>query len=62
MPSQKQIDANRRNAKLSTGPRSESGRAKSRRNALRDGITGQIITLSDEDRRIFEQLKAEING
>jgi hypothetical protein len=29
-------------------------------NAMRDGITGQVITLSEEDRPIFEQLKAEL--
>jgi hypothetical protein len=27
---------------------------------MRDGITGQVITLSDEDRPIFESLKAEL--
>jgi hypothetical protein len=27
---------------------------------MRDGITGQVITPSDEDRPIFEQLKAEL--
>jgi hypothetical protein len=29
-------------------------------NAMRDGITGQVITLSEEERPIFEQLKAEL--
>ena len=60
MASQKQIDANRANAQKSRGPRSATGRAKSRLNAIRDNITGQIVTLSDEDRPIFEQLKARL--
>lgn len=57
--SQKRIDANRANALKSTGPTSPAGRAKSRLNAVRDGLTGQVITLSDEERPIFEKLKAE---
>jgi hypothetical protein len=62
MASQNQIDANRANAQKSTGPKSLTGKATSRRNALRDGLTGQITTLSDEDRPIFEKLKAEMHA
>lgn len=58
MTSQKQIDANRANALKSTGP-SEKGKARSRLNAIRDNLTGQIITLSNEDRPIFEKFKAD---
>ena len=60
MTSRKQIAANRRNAKKSTGPRSAATKAITRLNAKRDGITGQVITLSDEDRPVFEKLKAEL--
>lgn len=60
MASKKQIAANRANAKLSTGPKSAATKAKSRLNALRDGLTGQITTLSDADRVIFNALKAEL--
>ena len=60
MPTQKQIDANRLNAQKSTGPRTDQGKSKSRLNAIRDNITGQIITLSDKDRPIFEDLKAKL--
>src|ERR1035437_8609052 len=59
MTSQKQIDANRANARKSTGARTEAGKAITRLNAVRDNITGQITTLSPEDRPIFENLKAE---
>ena len=44
MTSQKQIDANRANAKKSTGPRTEHGKSITRLNAVRDNITGQITT------------------
>jgi len=57
---QKQIDANRRNAQKSTGPRTQAGKSKTRLNAKRDGITGQVLTLSEDDRPVFEKLKAEM--
>jgi hypothetical protein len=60
MASQKQVDANRKNAQSSTGPRTIEGKSKSRLNALRDGLTGQMLTLSAEDLPIFEKLKSEM--
>jgi len=63
MASQKQIEANRRNAQHSTGPKSPETKAKTRLNSMRDGFTGQVTTLSDEDRPIFEKFKSDlING
>lgn len=59
MTSAKQIAANRLNAQKSTGPRSATGKEKCRLNAIRDNTTGQILTLSDRDRSVFEKLKAE---
>ncbi len=44
MSSQKQIDANRRNSALSTGPRTEEGKATSRQNSLQHGMTATIVT------------------
>ncbi len=58
--SQKQIEANRLNAQLSTGPTSEDGRNKTRLNAMRDGFTGQVTSLSDEDRPVFEQFRKDL--
>jgi hypothetical protein len=60
MASEKQIAANRRNAQLSPGPSSPEAKARVRMNAVRDGITGQVVTLSEQERPIFEQLKAEL--
>jgi hypothetical protein len=60
MASEKQIAANRRNALHSTGPSTPETKAKTRLNAMRDGLTGQVTTLSDEDRPVFEALKAEL--
>ena len=43
MTSDKQIAANRENAKRSTGPRSAGGKRKSRRNAFRHGLTAETV-------------------
>jgi hypothetical protein len=50
MISDKQLEANRANALLSTGAKTEAGRKRSSMNALRHGITGQVTTMTDEDR------------
>ena len=55
MISEKQLDANRRNALLSTGPNTDAGRNRSRMNALRHGLTGQVTTMTDEDRAAHDQ-------
>jgi len=60
MATEKQIAANRANAQKSTGPRTEEGKSKTRMNALRDGFTGQVITLSAEDLPIFEKFKSDL--
>jgi hypothetical protein len=58
MTSLKQIEANRRNAFRSTGPRSEEGKQRSSRNALRHGLTAETVLkpLEDpEDYKLFEE-------
>jgi hypothetical protein len=50
MPTDKQLEANRRNAQRSTGPRSATGKTRSRLNALRHNLTGQVTTMTDADR------------
>jgi hypothetical protein len=49
MTSLRQIEANRRNAKLSTGPLTEEGKRKSRRNALRHGLSAETVIDALED-------------
>jgi hypothetical protein len=56
MSTEKQIAANRANAQKSTGPRTPEGRAKVRANAIRHGLTGQILTLSESERPLFDEL------
>jgi len=50
MITKKQLQANRNNARLSTGPKTAEGRQRSRMNALRHGLTGQVTTMTEEDR------------
>jgi hypothetical protein len=56
MISGKQLAANRNSALLSTGPRTEEGRKRSSMNARRHGITGQVTTMTDEDRAAHDKL------
>jgi hypothetical protein len=58
MATEKQILANQQNAKHSTGPRTEAGKRRSRRNAIRHGLTVETVidTLEDAaDYRAFER-------
>jgi hypothetical protein len=58
MASDKQIIANQKNARRSTGPRTESGKRRSRRNAIRHGLTAETVIdiLEDPaDYRAFER-------
>ena len=48
------IAANRANARKSTGPRSEAGKARSRANALKHGLTGAGVALPGEDAAAIE--------
>jgi hypothetical protein len=48
MASEAQIEANRRNALLSTGPRTADGKSVSRGNALRHGLAAHQVVAYDE--------------
>src|SRR5215472_16646518 len=49
MTSLRQIEANRRNARFSTGPTSEEGKRRSRQNAVRHGLTAETVVDPLED-------------
>jgi hypothetical protein len=49
MTSLRQLEANRRNALKSTGPRTENGKLNSRQNAVRHGLTAETVIVGIED-------------
>jgi hypothetical protein len=57
MATQAQIDANRRNAKLSTGPRTDAGKAAIRQNALLHGCCSGLPLMRDEPETDFSGLQ-----
>ena len=61
MASDRQIAANRRNARLSSGPRTLAGKARSRANALRHGLATSLSQDPDTVQKI-ECLAKELVG
>ena len=59
MPTQKQIDANRRNSQKSTGPVTAAGKTAASLNALKSGIHAKSQVLPSENRSDLEALAAE---
>jgi hypothetical protein len=62
MATRKQIAANRRNAKKSTGPRTPEGKAASARNATKHGLLSRTPLLADENESEFVELRIQIHG
>ena len=56
MPSKRQIEANRKNAQLSTGPKTPEGRAAVRLNGVTHGLTAQTLVLPGEHKAEFQAL------
>ena len=61
MASERQIAANRRNARKSTGPRSSGGKRRTSRNSYRHGLTARL-TLSTKRAKRIERLAHRIAG
>src|SRR5947209_19858951 len=59
MSSQRQIEANRRNAQKSTGPTSYAGKAASSMNALKTGIHAKALLFPSEKLADLELLIVE---
>jgi len=56
----RQWQANRDNAQKSTGPRTEDGKRRSRRNALRHGLTAQTVIAGLEDSEDYHAFEAAV--
>jgi hypothetical protein len=53
--SQKRIEANRRNAQRSTGPRTPEGKSRSRFNGLKHGLTAKVPVIPGEDAAVYQE-------
>src|SRR5437773_7831125 len=62
MTSYRQIEANRRNALKSTGPKTEAGKQTSRRNAVRHGLTAETLIGALEDADDYKSFEAAITA
>jgi hypothetical protein len=62
MASDKQIRANRRNARKSTGPKTPEGKSVVSHNALKHGLLSQQILLPDEDEASLVQLSEHLHS
>jgi hypothetical protein len=60
MTSFRQIDANRRNARKSTGPTTEEGKQQSRCNAVRHGLTAETVISALDDAEDYKAFEAAI--
>ena len=60
MTSFRQIEANRRNALRSTGPKTFEGKLRSRQNAVRHGLTAETVIEGLEDTEDYRAFEATI--
>jgi len=58
MATQKQIEANRRNARRSTGPKTPGGKDRSARNALKQGLRSSLAVIPGESPEDYEARRA----
>src|SRR5215831_1165162 len=62
MTSFRQIEANRRNARLSTGPVTADGKKRSRQNAVRHGLTAETVIDALEDAEDYAAFEMTITA
>lgn len=62
MSSPNREEANRRNARRSTGPKTAAGKAVASRNALKHGLLSKVVLLPGDDGVAFQRLTREMRA
>src|SRR5450432_3778244 len=62
MTSLRQIESNRRNAQKSTGPKTETGKQRASRNAVRHGLTAETVIKLLEDPDDYQAFELAITA
>jgi hypothetical protein len=62
MSTASRTEINRANSQLSTGPKSDEGKKKSSLNALRHGLTGQLVVMPTEDLEAYQRHLDSLTG
>jgi len=62
MASAAQVLANQANAQHSTGPKTDTGKARASRNNLKHGLTLGVLTLSPEEQKQFCEFEAKMRA
>ena len=55
MSSQRRLEANQANARLSTGPQTPEGKARSSQNARKHGLSAREVVIAPDEREDFEE-------
>jgi hypothetical protein len=55
MSSQRRLEANQANARLSTGPQTPEGKARSSQNARKHGLSAREVVIAPDEREEFEE-------
>ena len=58
MSSQRRLEANQANARLSTGPQTPEGKARSSQNARKHGLSAREVVIAPDEREEFEEFLA----
>jgi hypothetical protein len=62
MATKRQFEANRKNAKRSTGPRTDAGKINSAMNSTRHGLLGQFHLIAGEDPQEFSKFEEGVRA
>jgi hypothetical protein len=62
MASLRQVEANRRNALMSTGPQTEAGKKRSRGNAVRRGLTAETVIVGLEEAEDYKAFELSVTA